>query len=191
MLVRKSSPLKLERSAPAASRKVKLPSLMVTRRTSGATANRGSDLGGLLGAICATGEAWLGFVRTTGDTLAWTESCCCCCGDCGGGDTRGSGCAETTGDCACDEPGNRHFPSAFCGQTTFGLTRDTSLITSLREKRDRNRTLNRNVFASRKCFGPAAELCGIVMPLSSNPPHGVTLMLRICSVVPIARLNSC
>jgi len=158
----------------------------VTRRTSGATANRGSDLGGLLGATSTTGEIWLAFVWTAGGTWAWTECCCC-----SGGETGGSGCTETTGDCACDEPGSRHFPSAFCGQTTVGLTSDTSLITSLREKRETNRTRNRNVFASRKCFGPALELCGMVMPLSSSPPHGVTLMLRICSVVPIARLSSC
>src|SRR5437762_529525 len=34
--------------------------------------------------------------------------------------------------------GNRHFPSEFCGQTTLGLTSDTSLITSRREKREKN-----------------------------------------------------
>src|SRR6266436_1793927 len=30
--------------------------------------------------------------------------------------------------------GNRHLPSAFCGQTTFGPTSDTSLITKRLEK---------------------------------------------------------
>src|SRR4029077_12946843 len=34
--------------------------------------------------------------------------------------------------------GNRHFPSEFCGQTTLGLTSDTSLITSRREKTEKN-----------------------------------------------------
>src|SRR5947207_15317992 len=75
--------------------------------------------------------------------------------------------------------GNFHFPSASCGQTTFGLMSETSLITRRREKRERNRTRRRNVFASRKCFGATGEVCAIVIPLSSSPPQGVTLMLRI------------
>ena len=37
------------------------------------------------------------------------------------------------------EPGNLHFPSLFCGQTTFGASSDTSLITSRFEKRESKR----------------------------------------------------
>ena len=37
------------------------------------------------------------------------------------------------------EPGNLHFPSAFCGQTTSGESSDTSLITSCFEKRESKR----------------------------------------------------
>src|SRR5438046_5407707 len=79
--------------------------------------------------------------------------------------------------------GNFHFPSASCGQTTFGLMSETSLITRRREKRERNRTRRRNVFASRKCFGPTGEVCSIVIPLSSRHHLGVNINLRITSVV--------
>ena len=87
--------------------------------------------------------------------------------------------------------GNFHFPSTSCGQTTFGLMSETSLMTRRREKRERKRTRSRNVFASRKSLEPTGEVWAIVMPLSSSPPQGVTLMLRIPSVVPRRRLNSC
>src|SRR5260370_36854394 len=43
--------------------------------------------------------------------------------------------------------GNRHLPSAFCGQTTFGLTSATSLITSLLEKRETKENSITNFFA--------------------------------------------
>src|SRR6266446_8723991 len=46
--------------------------------------------------------------------------------------------------------GNRHFPSEFCGQTTLGLTSDTYLITSRREKREKNAIRRPKFFASRK-----------------------------------------
>src|SRR5947199_10840733 len=87
--------------------------------------------------------------------------------------------------------GNFHFPSASCGQTTFGLMSETPLITRRREKRERNRTRRRNVFVSSKCFRPPGEVCPIVLPLSSSPPQVVTLILRIPSVLPRRRLNSC
>src|SRR6267143_7319463 len=45
--------------------------------------------------------------------------------------------------------GNRHLPSAFCGQTTFGPTRDTSLMTSRLEKREKKAIRRPKFFASR------------------------------------------
>src|SRR5438445_13635259 len=77
------------------------------------------------------------------------------------------------------DPGNFHFPSTSCGQTTFGLMSATSLITRRREQRERKRTRNRNVFASRNGFGASREVCAIVIPLSSSTHQGVTLMLRV------------
>src|SRR5205823_10161612 len=53
--------------------------------------------------------------------------------------------------------GNRHFPSEFCGQTTLGLTSDTSLITSRREKREKNAIRRPKFFASRK-LPPVPEI---------------------------------
>src|ERR1700720_1516413 len=50
--------------------------------------------------------------------------------------------------CSGRKSGNRHFPSAFCGQTTLGLTSDTSLITSRREKREKNAIRRPKFFAS-------------------------------------------
>src|ERR1700724_2818860 len=46
--------------------------------------------------------------------------------------------------------GNRHLPSAFCGQTTFGLTSDTSLIMRRLEKREKKAMRRPKFFASRK-----------------------------------------
>src|SRR6266496_4615253 len=79
--------------------------------------------------------------------------------------------AEMSGVLSSRDQGNLHFPSAFCGQTTFGLTSETSLITNRREKSERKRTRRRNVLASRKCLELAADRCAIVMPLSSSRPH--------------------
>src|SRR5438105_15701162 len=80
--------------------------------------------------------------------------------------------------------GNRHFPSEFCGQTTLGLTSDTSLITSRREKREKNAIRRPKFFASRKLPpGPVAP-CAMVMPLSFKPLHDVTLMRPIFKVAP-------
>src|SRR5207245_322453 len=70
-----------------------------------------------------------------------------------------------------DQPGNLHFPSAFCGQITLGSTSDTSLITKRREKSDRNLMRSRKVFALRKFVAPMAGTCGMVMPLSLRPRH--------------------
>src|SRR5262249_7021484 len=130
-----------------------------------------------------------GAAVTEGAALVWTNSLSTC-----GWETFAACFAETTpkafGVTSC-ELGNLHFPSASCGQATFGLMSATSLITSRLEKTERKRTRSRNVFASRKCLGPAEEVCAILMPLNSSPPQGVTLMLRISSGVPRRRLSSC
>jgi len=47
------------------------------------------------------------------------------------------------------------------------------------------------MFLLQEIFGPTDTVCGIVMPLSSSPPQGVTLMLRILSGTPRLRLSSC
>src|SRR6267378_4285491 len=130
MLVRKSRPLKLASSAPFRSRKLKVPFLMLTRRTSGATANPGSRLGGLLWrASSAGGETLVDVAGTTGTGFvvmgAFSVS---------KWPTVAADCVEIGGDCASCEPGNLHFPSASCGHTTVGFTSATSLITSLLEK---------------------------------------------------------
>src|SRR6266478_9771230 len=61
--------------------------------------------------------------------------------------------------------GNRHFPSEFCCQTTLGLTSDTSLITSRREKREKNAIRRPKFFASRKLPLVPVVPCAMVMPL--------------------------
>jgi len=160
---------------------------MLTRRTSGATANPGSRLGGLLWrASSIGGETLVDVAGTTGTGFvvmgAFSVS---------KWPTVAADCVEIGGDCASCEPGNLHFPSASCGHTTVGFTSATSLITSLLEKTESKRTRSRNVFASRKFPGPPEELCAIVIPLSSSPPHGVKLMLRIRRLVPSRRLSSC
>ena len=87
--------------------------------------------------------------------------------------------------------GNRHFPSEFCGQTTLGLTSDTSLITSRREKREKNAIRRPKFFASRKLPPVPAVPCAMVMPLSFKPLHGVTLMRPIFKVAPKRWRSSC
>src|SRR5207237_6434239 len=71
--------------------------------------------------------------------------------------------------------GNRHLPSAFCGQTTFGPTSETSLITSRREKREKNAIRSPKLFASRKLPLLPLVPCAMVMPLSFKPLQGVML----------------
>ncbi len=87
--------------------------------------------------------------------------------------------------------GTRHFPSAFWAQTTSGLINEISLITRRCEKRDPNLIRSRKVFAVRKSAETPGWLCGMVMPLSFSPHHGVTLIWRTCSVVPSRWLSSC
>src|SRR5207247_4459636 len=100
MLVRKSRPLKLASSAPFRSRKLKVPFLMLTRRTSGATANPGSRLGGLLWrASSAGGETLVDVAGTTGTGFvvmgAFSVS---------KRPTVAADCVEIGGDCASCEP---------------------------------------------------------------------------------------
>src|SRR6202045_489702 len=87
--------------------------------------------------------------------------------------------------------GNRHLPSAFCGQTTFGLTSDTSLITSLLEKREKKEMRRPKFFASRKLPLAPVSPCAMVMPLSFKPLHGVTLTRPIFNVAPNRWRSSC
>src|SRR5437879_12581068 len=114
MLVRKSRPLKLASSAPFRSRELKGPFLMLTRRTSGATANPGSRLGGLLWrASSIGGETLVDVAGTTGTGFvvmgAFSVS---------KWPTVAADCVEIGGDCASCEPGNLHFPSASYGHKT-------------------------------------------------------------------------
>src|SRR5882762_4530172 len=146
MLVRRLTPLKLASSSPARSRKLKSPFLILTRRTSGATATLGCCVRDLLSTATWTGDEVLADVAaTTGAASFWMNSFSAC-----DLDTLAACFGETAGDCASCEPGNLHFPSASWGQTTLGSMSETSLTTSLREKSERNRTRSRNVFASRK-----------------------------------------
>ena len=87
--------------------------------------------------------------------------------------------------------GNRHLPSPFCGQTTFGLTSDTSLITSRREKREKKAMRRPKFFASRKLPLAPVVPCAMVMPLSFKPLQGVTLMRPIFNVPPKRWRSSC
>src|SRR5205085_10047017 len=87
--------------------------------------------------------------------------------------------------------GNRHLPSAFCGQTTFGLTSDTSLITSRLEKREKKAMRRPKFFASRKLLLAPVVPCAMVMPLSFRPLQGVTLTRPIFNVAPNRWRSSC
>src|SRR2546423_5357574 len=87
--------------------------------------------------------------------------------------------------------GNRHLPSPFCGQTTFGLTNDASLITSRLEKREKKAMRRPKFFASRKLPLVPVVPCAMVMPLSFRPLHGVTLTRPIFNVAPKRWRSSC
>src|SRR5438874_12590005 len=87
--------------------------------------------------------------------------------------------------------GNRHFPSEFCGQTTLGLTSDTSLITSRREKREKNAIRRPKFFASRKLPPALVVPCAMVIPLSLRPLQGVTLTRPIFKLAPKRWRSSC
>src|SRR5437899_12653613 len=117
---------------------------MLTRRTSGATVR----LGGLLSTEgCGGGERFVDAAIAIGGTVGWTNSL-----SRRDWETLTGGFRETPDDCTSCDLGNFHFPSASCGQPTRGLISETSLITSLWEQRERNRTRSRNVVASRKCL---------------------------------------
>src|SRR5438309_11408425 len=117
MLVRKSRPLKLASSAPFRSRKLKVPFLMLTRRTSGATANPDSRLGGLLWRASSVGGGTLVDVAGTTGTAFFVTGVF----SMSNWPTASADCVETAGDCASCGPGNLHFLSASCGQTTDGF----------------------------------------------------------------------
>src|SRR5207245_9572361 len=87
--------------------------------------------------------------------------------------------------------GNRHLPSAFCGQTTFGLTSETSLITSRLEKREKKAIRRPKFFASRKLPLAPVVPCAMVISLSFRPLQGVTLMRPIFKVAPKRWRSSC
>ena len=87
--------------------------------------------------------------------------------------------------------GKRHFPSAFWVQTTSGRRSEISLITKRLEKSEAKRIRSRNVFASRNGVSTAEFVCGMVMPLSLRPPHGVTLIRRTWRGVSRRWLSSC
>ena len=59
-----------------------------------------------------------------------------------------------------------------------------------REKSEPNRTRNRKASACKKLPGTVSFACGMVMPVSFRPHHGVTLMRRICTrrAEPLAQL---
>src|SRR5205814_1526394 len=87
--------------------------------------------------------------------------------------------------------GNRHLPFAFCGQTTFGLTNETSLITNRLEKREKNAIRSPKFSASRKLPVVPVVPWAMVMPLSFKPLQGVTLTRPIFKVAPKRWRSSC
>src|ERR1043166_9837071 len=134
MLVRKFTPAKLATRPPVRSKKVKSPSLTLTRRTSGAAANLGSRRDDSSLTAIFGGDGSVAGCVTGGVVFVGTD---CTCGSIreSGGVLVETACVRTA-----RTLGKRHFPCAFCGQTTLGPISETSLITSRREKRDRKST---------------------------------------------------
>ncbi len=87
--------------------------------------------------------------------------------------------------------GNRHLPSAFCSQTTFGLASETSLITNRLEKIEKNAIRSPKFFASRKLPVALFDPCAMVMPVSFRPLQGVTLIRPIFKLAPKRWRSSC
>src|SRR5205807_1404722 len=81
-------------------------------------------------------------------------------------------------------PRNRKLPS-------LGLTRDASLITSRREKREKNAIRRPKFFASRKLPPALVVPCAMVIPLSLRPLQGVTLTRPIFKDAPKRWRSSC
>src|SRR4029434_6033929 len=67
--------------------------------------------------------------------------------------------------------GRRHLPEEFWAQTTSGLVKETCRITSRLPKSDQNCTRSWKLCACRKLPPILPGSCGMVMPLSFNPPH--------------------
>src|SRR5450432_4521006 len=121
----KSSPMNLAITLPAESRKVKLPCLRLTRRTSGVNGR----VGGVAAATSLGELPGSGAVGSTTDAALGTAA------DCAGAGTARAR-VEPTTVFSDGNSGNRHFPRPFCAQTTSGLINEICRMTNRSLKSD-------------------------------------------------------